>query len=219
MPARNALKLYSENGYYHIYNRGVNKAPVFLDHQDYLVFMSFLKDYLTPPRPITEEELLTMSTPYIRKNYYREISLLAFVLMPNHFHLELRQKQGHSIELFMRSLLTRYVKYFNRRHERVGHLFQAVYKGTLVNRDEYLLWVSRYIHRNSLEMLTKGQGLIDYPYSSYPCYLGKQNLSWVESREILSQVKNYQNFVENNSQDNEEPQVLAELTLEQDSLH
>lgn len=214
MPAKNALKLYSENGYYHLYNRGVAKNPVYLDEQDYLIFMSYLKDYLTPQKPMPKNDLLTGKTFYLPKNYYQRINLLSFVLMPNHFHLLLKQQQSQTIEFFMRSLLTRYVKYFNKRYERVGHLFQGVYKGVLVEQDEYLWWLTRYIHRNPREILPSSQSLMKYPYSSYPAYLGKQKLSWVDSSDILAQVKHYQDFVESDGNNQKFPEVLSELSLE-----
>lgn len=214
MPAKNAIKPYSENGYYHIYNRGVNKAPTFLDKQDYLVFMTYLKEYLSVPQPPTVEEMKLMKRPYMIKNYHGEITLLSFALMPNHFHLELKQKKPRSIEGFMRSLGVRYGMYFNKRYGRVGHVFQHVYKGTLIERDEYLWWLNRYIHRNPKEVLASGQSLADYPYSSYAAYLGKQNLPWVETSEILAQVKNYQQFVEDDKENKNAPEVLASLSLE-----
>lgn len=214
MPAKNALKLYSENGYYHIYNRGVAKNPIFLDEQDYAVFLSYLKDYLIAPRFPTREEILAMKTPYLRRNYFGEITLLAFVLMPNHFHLLLKQKKSRSVEGFMRSLITRYAKYFNKRHERVGHLFQDVYKGILVERDEYLLWLTRYIHRNPQEIIAKGMLLFDFPYSSYPSYLGKKKIDWINANEILLQVKDYQSFVEGVEFDSKAPKSFPELILE-----
>jgi len=214
MPARNALKLYSEKGYYHVYNRGVAKNLIFLDEQDYLVFMAYLKDYLMPPRVLSKDELLAMETPYLRKNYFDEITLLAFVLMPNHFHLLLKQNKHRSIEGFMRSLITRYVKYFNRRHERVGHLFQDVYKGILIDRDEYLWWLTRYIHRNPLEIIAVGSKLVDFRYSSYPAYLRKLKLDWVSSKEVLLQVKDYRSFVEDGASEAKAPKSLPELLFE-----
>lgn len=192
----------------------MDKNVIFEDKQDYLVFMSYLRDYLSPPKPFTIEELTLTDRPYLTKNFHKEIILLSFVLMTNHFHLLLKQKQEHTIEFFMRSLLTRYVKYFNKRHGRVGHLFQGVYKGILVDKDEYLWWLTRYIHRNPKELLSKGQNLEDYPYSSYSSYLKKQSLNWIETNEILGQVNNYKEFVEDDKKNIQAPDVLTELSLD-----
>ncbi len=196
MPAKNSLKIYFEGGYYHLYNRGVDKNAIFFEEQDYTVFLSYLGEYLSPPVPPTEAEIKKAGRIYIRKNYYKQIELLAFVLMPNHFHLLLKQNESRAIEGFMRSLLTRYSGYFNKRHQRIGHLLQAVYKGVIVENEEQFIWLSRYIHRNPLERLRKGEGLADFPYSSYQTYLGTNPLTWVNTKDILGGIKDYRGFVE-----------------------
>lgn len=198
MAAKNSIKLYVDDGYYHLYNRGVAKTPVYLDEQDYAVFLSYIKEYLTPPAQLDAIDLekINQKRIYIRRNYFDEIELLAFCLMPNHFHLLLKQKETRSIEFFMRSLLIRYASYFNKRYQRVGHLFQDVYKGILIQHEEYWLWLSRYIHRNSIDLLKPDQGLKDYSYSSYPNYLGVRKSEWVKTEEILAMFKDYQEFVE-----------------------
>lgn len=198
MAAKNSIKLYVDDGYYHLYNRGVAKTPVFLDEQDYGVFLSYLKEYLIPSPSLDAMDLdeINKKRIYIRRNYSDEIDLLIFCLMPNHFHLLLKQKETRSIEFFMRSLLVRYASYFNKRYQRVGHLFQDVYKGILIQREEYWLWLSRYIHRNPIDLLKPGQKLEDYSYSSYPNYLGVRMSEWVKTEEILAMFTNYQEFVE-----------------------
>src|SRR3989344_7029915 len=109
MPARNSLKQYLENGYYHLYNRGVEKRLVFLDHQDYSVFLSYLKDYLLP-KNVKElsSKLASPNISYNEKdkiikllrmnNFSAEITLLAYCLMPNHFHFLIKQKNAESID-------------------------------------------------------------------------------------------------------------------------
>ncbi len=212
MPSKNALKIYSEGGFYHLYNRGVAKSRIFLDEQDYGTFLSYLKEYLSPFVPPTSEEMSKSGYIYIRKNYLQQIELVAFVLMPNHFHLLLKQNESRTIEGFMRSLLTRYSRYFNRRHDRVGHLLQDVYKGILVDNENYFWWLSRYIHRNPIELLDNNKPLVSYPYSSYPAYLKFKKMNWIETKYLLSEIKNYRKFVEN-SGDNE-PEDLKSYTLE-----
>lgn len=206
MPAKNSQKQYSENGYYHLYSRGVAKNEIFLDEQDYGVFLSYLKEYLSLKKdsPFNKGESFTHGESffrphrffyqYQRKNYHGEIELLAFCLMPNHFHLLVKQKKFRSIESFMRSLLTRYSGYFNKQHRRVGHLFQGVYRGILVREEEYFWWLSRYIHRNPAEL--NNVALSSYPYSSYPAYLGMEKIDWLNTGEILEGIKDYERFVE-----------------------
>jgi putative transposase len=135
--------------------------------------------------------------------------------MPNHFHLLVKQHTEVAIAKFMQCLTNSYVRYFNTKYERVGPLFQGKYKGVLIETDAQLLHVTRYIHRNCLELSQVGsrgrsnlhKQLLSYSYSSYAEYLGKRNTSWVRSQEILEffktaqksslkDVLSYQSFVE-----------------------
>ena len=187
MPARNSLKQYQENSYYHLYNRGVEKRLVFLDEQDYSVFLSYLKEYLLPKNTQElSEKLANPNTPYKEKdkiikllrlnNFADEITLLAYCLMPNHFHFLIKQKGAQGIDVFMNSLGTRYTMYFNRKYKRVGSLWQAVYKAVLINNDEQLLHLSRYIHLNPVTA-----GLVNnaaqWKNSSYAEYITPDKIS------------------------------------------
>jgi len=197
MPSKNIVKVYSEDGYYHLYNRGVEKRPIFLDEQDYAVFLRTIKDALSPLPPPDPTRINSV----LRKNLFNKVDLLCFVLMPNHFHLFVYQSIQNGIETFMRSIITRYVKYFNKKYERGGHLFQGRYKAIMVENEPYFLHLSRYIHRNPMPNFK------DYPYSSYPYYLGKKHADWLKiepihsffgtlQRGIFSRISSYQHFVE-----------------------
>ncbi|MBI2086178.1 transposase [Candidatus Daviesbacteria bacterium] len=198
MPCKNSLKQYTEKGYYHIYNRGVEKRAIFQDIQDYLVFLSYLKNYLLPKEEEKlKEKLSDLNTSYKEKdniikllqlnNFADEITLLAFCLMPNHFHFAIKQKSAGSIDKFMNSLATRYSMYFNRKYKRVGPLYQGVYKAVLVTREEQLLHLTRYIHKQALALqgLALERGLTEQP-SSYLDYVGKRKTEWVKPEEILA---------------------------------
>lgn len=192
MPARNSIKQYLENGYYHLYNRGVEKRSVFLDQQDYSVFLSYLKEYLLPKNlQELSEKLADPNTSYKEKdkiikllrlnNFAGEITLLAYCLITNHFHLLVKQKSAQSIDIFMNSLGTRYTMYFNRRYKRVGSLWQAVYKAVLVNNEQQLLHLARYIHKQALNSQEE-----EIQPNSHPEYLKKRKTEWIHSEEILS---------------------------------
>lgn len=231
MPAKNVLKSYIEDGYYHLYNRGVEKRTIFQDDQDYKVFLTYLKNGLGPPPKPKEKQIKIGDTVFAKleklaKNFYQEIELLAYCLIPNHFHLLVRQKSPRSIESFTRSLLTRYSTYFNKRCHRVGSLFQGTYKAVLIEEENYLLHLSRYIHLNPNH---HGIDVKDTPlhlcYSSYGDYLGFRKTKWVKTGLILSFFKgaqkthpkdilSYQGFVEDYLQDPAE--LLGELILEKD---
>jgi putative transposase len=217
MPAKNALKIYSDNSYYHIYNRGVNRASIFLDDQDYKTFLSFLKIYLSFP---LQGESLKIAPSRKLKNYFGQVKLLAYCLMPNHFHLLINQNDSKSINFFMRSLATKYVRYFNKRHRRIGPVFQGVYKAVLVETERQFLYLTKYIHRNPLDILPTRRVLEGYKYSSYPNYLQKFSQSWVDTEDILSYFsktnagQSYQNFVEETDESDLLP--IKDLALDLD---
>lgn len=219
MPAKNVIKSYVDEGYYHIYNRGVEKRKIFMDDLDYKVFLKYLKIYLDPPTEPTDRQVTIGSYKFKAparplKNYYGQLELLSYCLMPNHFHLLVKQKTRKTIELFMRSLATKYSIYFNKRQDRIGSLFQGPYKAVLVTSDEYLLHLSRYIHLNPVK-----DSPLHVAYSSYSAYIGKINPSWVNSKLILSYFNNspktsnsYRVFVEEYSKDPKE--MIPDLALD-----
>ncbi|MDO8570164.1 MAG: transposase [Candidatus Daviesbacteria bacterium] len=215
MPSKNSLKLYSDDSYYHIYNRGVEKRLIFQDQQDYRVFLSYLKEYLSPK----DEEALSnkLLDPLISSkerdkilkslrlnNFFGEINLIAYCLMPNHFHLLIKQNSAVSMDKFMNSLGTRYTIYFNRKYIRVGSLYQDVYKAISVESEPQLLYLTNYIHRNPIKSASQedAREAITSQPSSYPEYLGQRKTKWIHPEDILSFFSktdprnSYQNFVE-----------------------
>lgn len=210
MPSKNVTKIYLQNSYYHIYNRGVEKRLLFEDKQDYLVFLSYLKDYLLPKdKDILVQLLADPKTPRNEKqkvlkllrlnNFHNRITLVAYCLMLNHFHLLIKQKDKLAMDQFMNSLCTRYTMYFNRKYKRVGRLYQDVYKAVLIESEAQLLHLSRYIHKQAI---VQGDPLnsLNQP-SSLQDYLGIKKTAWVKPNEILSyfsksnQAKDYYSFV------------------------
>lgn len=227
MAAKNSRKTYLENGYYHIYNRGVEKRIIFQDQQDYAVFLSYLKEYLLPKNEKKLSERL--SDPQLSprekdktlkalrmNNFAGEITLLAYCLMPNHFHFFVKQKSIGGIDSFMNSLALRYTMYFNRKYKRVGPLYQGVYKAVLITSEPQFLHLSRYIHKQALKL----QDLVlqEKQPCSYLEYLGQRRTEWIHPEEVLSNFdqKNpnlsYENFVKQQ----DDGQVLRKLVLESD---
>lgn len=225
MPAKNLIKISIDDGYYHIYNRGVEKRTIFEDEQDYKVFLGYLKEHLSPS-PKTEDLLKSFTLqgttfqgiPHLPKNYFEKVNLLVYCLMPNHFHLLIKQVKKGSMESLMRSLATRYAMYFNKKYDRVGSLFQGIYKASMIDSDNYLLHLSRYIHLNPIEYT---KDLVS-AYSSYGEYLGIRKTSWIKTGEILAffgnakanlykNVNTYKNFVENYKSETESIPVDALL--------
>lgn len=172
MPSRNIIKQYIENGYYHIYNRGVEKRDIFLDEQDCAVFLHYLKLYLSPIEELKQLDLPGLRIQrFIYLNLSHEIVLLAFALMPNHIHLLIKQKTVDGIVKLMKRLATGYVMYFNKKYQRVGGLFQNRYKAVLIQSDPHLLHLSRYIHLNPANIDTTSINFNDF--TSYSYYIGQ----------------------------------------------
>ena len=216
MPAKNALKEYHENSYYHLYNRGVNKGLIFSDDQDYKIFLYYLKLYLCSEA--LQVEYLKLYPSRKLKNYCNRLKLLVYCLMPNHFHLLVWQRDPDTINFFMRSLTVKYAMYFNKKYKRVGPLFQGVYKAVQVENEPQLIYLSKYIHRNPIA-LTSGRVLEVYRYSSYQNYLGMFDQEWLKRNEILdyfSKTKlsnSYRAFVEET--DERDLPMVKMLTLEE----
>lgn len=219
MPARNIVKSYIENGYYHIYNRGVEKRIIFQDEQDCKMFLFYIKLYLSPI-----EEVQKLSAVKIRVNRFiplnlsKEVDLLSFALMPNHIHLLVKQYTSDGIIKFTRRLSTGYVMYFNRKYNRLGGLFQSTYKAAFIDSDEYLIHLSRYIHHNPMKLENPSFDFVTF--SSYPYYVEQKYASWIKPKEILSYFNrrnpnlSYKNFVEEVILDSKD--VLGEIVLEDD---
>ncbi len=223
MPARNRVKVYVKDSYYHVYNRGVAKQEIFRNTQDYEVFLKYLDDAFSEnlERVVTFDlrgrSFQAVLRPII--NFKEEIELIGYCLMPNHFHILLKQNSKNSMQGFMRSVMTRYAQYFNKKYDRVGPLFQGRYKAVLIDNDRYLLHLSRYIHLNPSEH-TKN---LTKTYSSYAEYLGVRKTEWIKPNIILNffnkatfpefkKINSYKSFVEGNSGDS--GKILGDLILE-----
>jgi len=226
MPSKNTVKIYLENGYYHVYNRGVEKREIFLDEQDCSVFLHYIRMYLSPIEELQKSiQPGTRALRFIPLNLSKEINLIAFALMPNHIHLQLKQISKDGIIKFMRRLSTGYAMYFNKKYKRVGPLFQGIYKAANIESDEYLLHLSRYIHLNSINLRKSTKKINFLDFSSYPYYLGNKKASWIKADEVLGYFNNarkpsekdilsYQSFVEDYRPDLSG--IPEELTLEKD---
>ena len=148
------------------------------------------------------------------------IRLYMFVLMRNHYHLVFETPKGNCSK-FMQSLSTAYTVYYNLRHDRHGHLFDGRYKAKLVDGDDYLLALSRYVHLNPVKVAgiksklveEKIRYLLEYPWSSYPGYIRKRSrFDFVEYAPVLGEMrgkeregsKRYQKFVESGLAENDD---------------
>lgn len=223
MPAKNIVKNYFEGGYYHIYNRGVEKRLIFLDEQDCHVFLRYIKLYLSPEERIREMGNTELKVRrFVNLNLENDVDLACFALMPNHFHLLLKNKTEYGVRRFMQRLTTAYVMYFNHKYKRVGALFQNIYKASPILKDSYLLHLSRYIHNNSVKL--KSSSIPFQEYCSYPYYLNNRTADWLKPQMILDYFQStnktqevldtYRIFVEGDISDSMEILAYNDLLLE-----
>lgn len=199
MPNRNIVKTYRSDSYYHIYNRGLNKQNVFIDTADYAVFLNLLKRYLSS-EPVKDSK----DRQY--ESLHGQLELLAFCLMPNHFHILIFQKDGEVMTKLLRAISISYTMYFNKKYKRSGPLFQERFKASLIDRDEYLLHISRYIHLNPDQYRT-------WEFSSLPYYLAEKKAEWIRPERILGlfDAGEYKKFVDDYS---ENKQIIDEFKSE-----
>lgn len=189
------------SGYYHIYNRGVEKRNIFMDSWDYSRFMETLDFYRKSPQPqkLSDFRRKIISLKEV-KGQKQLVKIFAYCLMPNHFHLLVQQLADGGITAFVSNLANSYTRYFNTKHERIGALFQGAFKAKFIENDAYLLQLSKYIHRNPKSLLQWKDKL--YPYSSYRYYLSSEQNSLCDSSFILSYFSSenpglsYKSFVE-----------------------
>jgi putative transposase len=148
--------------FYHLYNRGNHRDSIFHCASDYERFLWALTD---------------AAAEY-------DVEVAAYCLMPNHYHVLVRLGIDANLSAMMSSCTISYTKWFNRRYGQVGHLFQGRYRTRAIENDADLMNVSRYIHRNPIEL----GGLLGYEWSSYRAYLGEPN-RWCEPDAVLKVFK------------------------------
>lgn len=182
MPGRNILKQDVADSFQHVYARGHSKQKIFVDEQDYIRFLTLLQRYLS-----AEEAKDTNGVSY--PNFFNKVELLTYVLMPNHFHLLIYQRQPGEMAKFMKSVLTSYSRYFNKKYKRSGSLFESRYKASMISDQSYLEHISRYIHLNPKRWR-------DYEYSSLPYYLQRDEVSWVKPQRILDIFETPEQYLE-----------------------
>lgn len=164
--------------YYHLYNRGNSKQIIFHDDQDHYYFINLLlvlnnsKQFKSrySPQSDVEEKL---------------VSIGSYCLMPNHFHVLIRQEKDGGISLFMQKLLTGYAMYYNKKYKHTGGLFEGRFKSKYAGEDRYMKYLFSYIHLNPLKIIDKDwktaklhdkhfSFLLQYPYSSFHEYLKEE---------------------------------------------
>lgn len=179
-------RFFEDGSYYHVYNRGNRKQQIFLRYRDYERFLDKVIEY--------------------KKKYSLEI--LAYCLMPNHFHFLIQQLAANAISKFMSDLCNSHSRYFNVKYELVGSLFQGRFKAKKIDKEEYLVHLTRYIHLNPVEFFPVGKNVFEelayYKWSSLPAYLLGEDNEVVTIKPVLQffsskdPVGDYREFVKAN---------------------
>ena len=228
MPSIYLQRKFVSGCYYHVYNRGAHKQNIFHDAKDYEAFTQILAYYLLHPLGTPKSILARLSDDkgriLVMQTEGVAYTLLAYCLMPNHFHLMLCQESDQiTISNLMRRLSTTYAMYYNHRYHHSGTIFQGKYKNVLVESEYQWIYLSKYIHRNPAHLQrTDPCILVEYRYSSYLNYLGKRVDRWVNTAIILGRyIKNptreYASFVEDGSDVGNIEKITLDVDLEQDN--
>lgn len=166
---------YQPGRYYHIYNRGAHRQSIFREYANYIFVLEKIKEY----------------------SQKFAITLIAYCLLPNHYHFLLRQDGEQPASLLPQRVFNSYTKAFNKRYEHSGTLFEGNFKAKLVRDDSYLLHLCRYIHANPMK-----HGLVDdledWSYSNYLEWVGLRNGKLVDRAFVVDffpELGQYRAFV------------------------
>lgn len=199
---------------YHIFNRGTEKRAISENNRDRQRFLETINYYqFSGPKPKFSHYSPIQNSRI--DSSQKIVEIICFCLMPNHFHLLVRQLKEGGITEFISKLTNSYTKYYNIKYNRVGPLFQGEFKSVLVESDEQLVHVSRYIHLNPLtSFLVKD--LKNYQWSSYPEYLDtKKGISVKEPiLNYFQSIKEYQKFIQDQAEYAQSLEIIKHQRLE-----
>lgn len=194
MPYR--LVSFTNQNFYHTFNRGVNKQEIFNNPNDYERFLQTLYYYqFSGPKPRFSTHRRFRNKDF--SNNPKIVEIICYCLMPNHFHFLLRQIKDKGITEFISKVSNSYTKYFNTKHRRIGPLFQGEFKAVLIETDEQLVHVSRYIHLNPF-VAELVNDLTIFPYSSYNNFTDPASIDFCINKPILDffkKPKEYEKFI------------------------
>ncbi len=166
---------------------------IFRDDQDYLYMLSLFKRHLSREPAMDKKGRIV-------PHYAPQVELVAYCLMPNHFHFLFYLKERQGIEKLMRSMMTSYSRYFNKKYLRVGPVFQSNFLASRITSDAYLWHVSRYIHLNPLDI---GASPEEYKYSSLGYFVRLRSAEWIHPEKLVAtptEVDNYSRSIADNAE-------------------
>ena len=187
-------KEFYQGGYFHIYNRGANQDLIFFNPDNFLYCLQLLGKY---------------------KIKYK-ISIIGYCLMPNHYHLLIRQDASNGISEFMRDVFNSYVQAVNLQQRRKGTLFQGRFRHIQIEKDEHILHLCRYIHLNPVKA-----GLTKLPeewlYSNYLDWIGERKGILTDRsfmKDNFGNSTNYREFVMDYLQEKKAEKIIAKYMLD-----
>ena len=201
--------VFAPGEYYHIYNRGVEKRDIFLSDADRLRFQRLL--YVANGDNAVVYKLIQGLPLDEIKRGKQVVAIGAYCLMPNHFHILVKEIVEGGVSKFLAKLTTSYSMYFNTKHKHSGSLFQGTFKAEHVDNDEYLKYLYSYIHLNPVKLIDpewKEKGIRDiekakkylegYHYSSYEDYAtgGREESAILSSKEFPEYFEKQGDFAE-----------------------
>lgn len=219
---------FENNHYYHIFNRGINSQTIFQDDNDYQRALELISYYKFSSSKIRFSQLIKQPKELKLKNYTRLtqeqkhlVEIIAYCLMPSHFHLLLKQQTENGISKFLADFQNSYTRYFNTRHIKFGPILQGQFKGVLVENDNQLVHLSRYIHLNpyAAEIIKDQNKLEEYPWSSFSDYLYMTTNSICSPDEVLFHFKDrldYKQFVVEHADEQLEIKRIEHLIIDSD---
>lgn len=191
----NCMRLHAPGEYYHVFNRGIRKQPIFYIQKDYIRFLFLIltfqggfviKNISREIEQSVQNRILHIDEELkkdVLKN--RMVELVSFCLVPNHFHILVRELEENGISKYIQRVLIAYAKYFNLRHDKSGYLFQGNYKDVHIEDDRQLMHTSAYIHKHPCEIGWKGKEHL-YPWSSYQDCVGENRFEQLLVTDILA---------------------------------
>jgi len=196
--------------FYHVYNRGNLKQNIFTEERDWVRFLFLLLYFQSP---IVFYNISRSVSSFVRHRVFniednlrqkiiknRTVELTCFCLMPNHFHLIVRETKNNGISNYMQRIQNSYTKYCNIKYQKSGHLLQGPFKIVRIKDNNQLLYLSTYIHRNPIELNRENpRYYYDYTWSSLQDYTNKNRWGELLKTDIIacqfSGKEKYENFV------------------------
>lgn len=200
MPKRNTV--IATNEIYHVYNRSIAREQIFRDRICLRRSLEILEYYRLPQRlSLSKYKQLSKE---LREQFFIDserksplVEIYAFVLMPNHFHLLIKQLEENGINKFVSNFQNSYAKYYNLKNNRDGSLFKNQFKAKWIESDEQFLYTSRYIHLNPVKaFLIPFEQLGLYPWTSYPVYATENFQIFIKTDYILNMFSSRDKYIE-----------------------